>query len=154
MSSPMMNRMLGFCVVAACACAGILPLARKLETATAPNASFRKLAPRSMSYSFQVILVGLPGEGCGESCDDHNDQPTNDFALKFISFDFSIVGHFSSSTFSACQYRGFVPCCLLSVFTGGHTFVVGDSAVEGEGFLPISRHRGDEDAPLERLANC
>src|SRR5208337_5187554 len=122
MSSPMMNKMLGFCVVAACACAGILPLARKLETATAPNASFRKLAPRSMSYSFQVILVGLPGEGCGESCDDHNDQPTNDFALKFISFDFSIVGHFSSSTFSACHFRDPFRSCLLSVLTGGADF--------------------------------
>src|ERR1039458_4186739 len=51
MSSPMMKRMLGFCELAVCACACALvksPASKKLEMASAPTATFRTPAPKSM----------------------------------------------------------------------------------------------------------
>ena len=54
MSSPMMTTMLGFCAV--CAAAGDAPMpTRKLDAANAPMATFRTLAPKSISYSLLVL---------------------------------------------------------------------------------------------------
>src|ERR1700690_954224 len=56
MSSPMMTTMLGFWVVGACACPGMLQPTRALDTASAPNAKLRTLAPKSI----RVLLYVLP----------------------------------------------------------------------------------------------
>src|SRR5450755_4454442 len=58
MSSPKITRMFGFFALAACACA-LLP-AKKLETASAPSASFRTPAPKSMCVLFSSTNSYLP----------------------------------------------------------------------------------------------
>src|SRR5271157_4941770 len=72
MSSPMMNRMLGFCVV--CAALGVEPQPiKKLEMARAPSASFRTIAPCSMVY----LLVNKSGwTSAREDCDGLVPRPT------------------------------------------------------------------------------
>src|SRR5208283_1792255 len=65
MSSPMMNRMLGFCVV--CAALGVEPQPiKKLEMARAPSASFRTTAAQSIVSLLQANLVGLRQGGMVE----------------------------------------------------------------------------------------
>src|SRR5271166_3239923 len=61
MSSPMMTTILGFCVVAACACAlTASPASQKLDMAIAHAATFRTLAPKSiLNLLWDVLLVGL-----------------------------------------------------------------------------------------------
>src|SRR5664280_1000768 len=80
-SSAMMNRMLGFALVAACACALVTsPASKKLEMASAPIATFRTPAPKSMmNLLLDELLVGLhegrvamgggePIRGCHRQC--------------------------------------------------------------------------------------
>src|ERR1017187_874098 len=60
-SSAMMNRILGFALVVACACARVTsPASKRLEMASAPTAIFRTSAPKSMvNLLLHVLLVGL-----------------------------------------------------------------------------------------------
>src|SRR5664279_6216509 len=60
-SSAMMNRMLGFALVAACACALVTsPASKKLEITSAPIATFRTPAPKAMmNLLLHQLLVGL-----------------------------------------------------------------------------------------------
>src|SRR5208337_1410327 len=61
MSSPKITRIFGFFAPAACASVVPMPPTRRLETASAPSATFRTPAPKSILFPFQVILVSCRG---------------------------------------------------------------------------------------------